>query len=138
MPCPAVVYKSREGNRALKIFGAVRAFSPPHKEGVTLLRARSKAQDIEPMRVFVSGGTGYIGRALTPVLLARGHSVCSLVRPGSERRLAPGCRALIGDALDAGTFVSEMPESDVLVHLTGVPHPSPSKAKQFARSTKFR
>ncbi|HEX5135208.1 MAG TPA: NmrA family NAD(P)-binding protein, partial [Thermoanaerobaculia bacterium] len=35
--------------------------------------------------VFVAGGTGYIGRPLVAALLARGHGVRALVRPGSER-----------------------------------------------------
>ena len=41
----------------------------------------------EPRRVFVTGGTGYLGRALVPLLATRGHDVCVLVRPGSEHRL---------------------------------------------------
>jgi nucleoside-diphosphate-sugar epimerase len=32
-------------------------------------------------RVFVTGGTGYIGRALVDALLARGHEVVVLTRP---------------------------------------------------------
>ncbi|MCH7666681.1 MAG: NmrA family NAD(P)-binding protein [Acidobacteria bacterium] len=34
--------------------------------------------------VFVSGGTGYLGRHLIPALSRRGHKVRILVRPGSE------------------------------------------------------
>jgi uncharacterized protein YbjT (DUF2867 family) len=83
------------------------------------------------MRVFVSGGTGYLGRAVTAELLARGHSVCSIVRAGSENKLAPGCTPLEANALDARSFSGRMPASDVFVHLTGVAHPSPAKAAQF-------
>jgi GNAT superfamily N-acetyltransferase len=42
--------------------------------------------------VFVTGGTGYIGRPLVAELLRRGHSVRALVRPGSGGRLPDGAR----------------------------------------------
>src|SRR6266404_21922 len=51
--------------------------------------------------VFITGGTGYVGRALVPRLLERGHEVRSLVRRGSETRLPRGCEPVIGNALDA-------------------------------------
>jgi uncharacterized protein YbjT (DUF2867 family) len=81
--------------------------------------------------VFVTGATGYIGRALIPTLAARGHAVMGLVRPGREAALAPGCRVIAGDALDADTYQSEVRGADTLVHLVGVAHPSPAKAAQF-------
>ena len=54
----------------------------------------------ERRRVFIAGGTGYIGQRLIPRLLDRGHEVRALVRPGSERKLPEGCTAVIGNALD--------------------------------------
>jgi len=81
--------------------------------------------------VFITGGTGYIGRVLIPILLERGHEVRALVRRGSEHRLPSGCEAVIGDALDGSTFMDRVKPSDTFVQLVGVPHPSPSKAAQF-------
>lgn len=81
--------------------------------------------------VFVTGGTGYVGRHLIPELIARGHTVKALVRPASANRLPPGCGAVIGNALDRSTFAHSVPPSDTLVQLVGTPHPNPSKAKQF-------
>jgi uncharacterized protein YbjT (DUF2867 family) len=37
--------------------------------------------------VFVTGATGYMGRALIPRLLARGHRVLALARRAGARRL---------------------------------------------------
>jgi uncharacterized protein YbjT (DUF2867 family) len=54
---------------------------------------------IERRRVFMTGGTGYLGQRLIPALLKRGHEVRALVRPGSEHRLPVGCPAVIGNAL---------------------------------------
>ncbi len=81
--------------------------------------------------VFVTGGTGYMGRPLIQELLTRGHSVRALVRPGSTGKLPAGVEEAIGDALDAASFAALVPPADTLVHLVGTPHPSPLKARQF-------
>ena len=84
-----------------------------------------------PRTIFITGGTGYVGRALIPRLLERGHEVRSLVRRGSEIRLPRGCEPVIGNALDASSFAESVPLSDTFVQLVGVPHPSPAKAAEF-------
>lgn len=81
--------------------------------------------------IFVTGGTGYIGRPLIRELLMRGHSVRGLVRPGSTGRLPAGAVEVFGNALDAASFTASIPPADTLVHLVGTPHPSPLKARQF-------
>lgn len=82
-------------------------------------------------RVFVTGATGYMGRALIPELLARGHEVRALARPGSAQRVPAGARVVPGDALAAETFADAVAGADTLVHLVGTPHPSPAKAASF-------
>ncbi len=59
--------------------------------------------------VFVSGGTGYLGRPLLDALLAGGHSVLALVRTGSQHSLPGRVTPVIGDALDADSFASAVP-----------------------------
>ena len=81
--------------------------------------------------VFLTGGTGYMGRALAAELLARGHRVQVLVREGSEHKAPPGCAILTGDALDGASYRHHLDPADVFVHLMGVAHPSPAKADQF-------
>ena len=83
--------------------------------------------------IFLTGGTGYMGRVLIPRLLQRGHRVRALARPGSERKLASGCEAITGDALDESTYAAHVAGADTFVHLVGVAHPSPAKAQQFQR-----
>jgi uncharacterized protein YbjT (DUF2867 family) len=83
--------------------------------------------------VFVTGGTGYVGRPLIAALLARGHAVHALVRPASAAKLPPGALPVIGNALDDTTFASAIPPAATVVHLVGTPHPSPSKAAEFQR-----
>jgi uncharacterized protein YbjT (DUF2867 family) len=84
-----------------------------------------------PRSVFITGGTGYLGRPLISALLDRGHNVRALVRPGSESKLPAGCSAIVGDALDSTSYVSRIPPAETFVQLVGVSHPSPSKAAQF-------
>jgi uncharacterized protein YbjT (DUF2867 family) len=83
------------------------------------------------MNIFVTGGTGYIGRRLIPLLAKRGHDVKALVRKESENKLPPGGHRVIGDALHMDSYTNHVRGSDTFVHLIGTPHPSPAKAKQF-------
>jgi uncharacterized protein YbjT (DUF2867 family) len=83
--------------------------------------------------IFLTGGTGYVGRALIEALLARGHAVRALVRRGSERKLPAAAEAVIGDALDATEWSARVTGCDTFVHLVGTPHPNPSKAAEFER-----
>lgn len=84
-----------------------------------------------PRQVFVTGGTGFLGRRLVTELVARGHTVNALARPGSEKKLPPGCRTVIGDALDKSSYAARVPPADTFVQLIGVTHPSPAKAEEF-------
>jgi len=83
------------------------------------------------MNVFVTGGTGYIGRPLIRALLERGHKVKALVRKGSETKLSHGTECVVGDALKVDSYTNRIAPAGTFVHLIGVPHPSPAKAKQF-------
>jgi uncharacterized protein YbjT (DUF2867 family) len=70
--------------------------------------------------VFVTGGTGYMGRRVIPALLARGHRVRALVREGSESKLPSGCEAVVGNALDEKTFAFRVAPADTFLQLIGV------------------
>jgi len=83
--------------------------------------------------VLVTGGTGYLGRALVEALIARGHSVRVLSRPESATRVPEGAEAVIGDALSAESVRAALRPGDTVVHLVGTPHPGPSKAAEFER-----
>jgi uncharacterized protein YbjT (DUF2867 family) len=84
-----------------------------------------------PHRIFLTGGTGYIGSRLAAILAARGHHVTALARKESQHKLPRTCRAVAGDALDGNSYVAEVAGADTFIHLVGVSHPSPAKARQF-------
>lgn len=82
--------------------------------------------------IFITGGTGYIGSRLIAALLQTGdYRIRALVRKGSEHKLPPGCDVIIGNALDASSYTNALHDTDVFIHLIGVPHPSPAKTAAF-------
>jgi uncharacterized protein YbjT (DUF2867 family) len=81
--------------------------------------------------VFITGGTGFMGRRLSEELLRRGHRVRVLARGGSESRAARGAEVVIGDPLKAESFRDKIAPADTFIQLVGVSHPSPAKAAQF-------
>lgn len=72
-----------------------------------------------------------MGRPLIAELVARGHEVRALVRPGSESKVPAGCRTVLGDALNAQSYGAAVASASTFVHLVGVPHPSPWKGDAF-------
>ena len=83
--------------------------------------------------VCITGATGYLGRALSTALSARGHAVCALVRPGGAARAAPGSEVRELDVFDVDALSAAFFAGATVVHLIGTPHPNPSKAAEFQR-----
>lgn len=84
------------------------------------------------MRVFLTGGTGFIGRPLTRQLLARGWSVTALVRRPESREAAElgamGVTLAPGDVTDVASMRDAMRGADVVVHNAGVYEFGPSSS----------
>ncbi len=68
-------------------------------------------------RVVVPGGTGYLGRALTERLVARGDEVVVLTR-GPGRR-GDGYRMVTWDGCPVGAWGEELEGAQAVVHLSG-------------------
>ncbi len=96
-----------------------------------LLRVKTLPKAANSRRVFIAGGTGYIGTGLIPILLERGHRIRALVCPGSKAKLAAEVEVVSGDALDANTYRQLIRPADTFIHLVGVSRPSPSKGAEF-------
>ncbi len=83
--------------------------------------------------VFITGGTGYLGRHLIPRLLERGYRVRALVRDESRSNLPAGCEPIVGNALNSQTYREKIFPADTFVHLVGTSDPNPLKAEQFRK-----
>jgi uncharacterized protein YbjT (DUF2867 family) len=81
--------------------------------------------------VFVTGGTGFMGRRLIVSLLERGHDVKALVREGSQHRLPEGAQAVVGDRLSPESISRQVIPADTFVQPVGITHPNPSKADEL-------
>lgn len=76
------------------------------------------------MRLFVTGGTGFVGSHFLAQALTAGHQVTALRRPGSQPRLAlPYQPNWLDGSLD-GDHLAALQGADVLVHLAAhTPNP---------------
>lgn len=96
-----------------------------------LLKVKSLPKSADSRRVFITGGTGYIGSALIPILLERDHRVRVLVRPGSKAKLPAACEVVSGDALDANTYRQLVRPADTFIHLVGAPRSSQAQLAEL-------
>jgi nucleoside-diphosphate-sugar epimerase len=71
------------------------------------------------MRVFVTGATGYVGKALVKELLSSGHSVLALARSdsGAELLTGFGAEVLRGSLSDLDVLKKGASECDAVAHL---------------------
>jgi NADH dehydrogenase len=67
-------------------------------------------------KIFVTGGTGDIGRPLIRELLARGHEVRVLQRKKEEEPEEPGMISVAGDILKPESYDQALKGSDVVIH----------------------
>lgn len=76
------------------------------------------------MRVFVTGGTGFTGSRLVPLLLQEGYQVRCLYRPTSDRSgllsAHPDIEWVEGDLSRTQSLASAMHGSDVLVNIASL------------------
>jgi NADH dehydrogenase len=85
------------------------------------------------MRVFIAGGTGFVGQELIGQLLAAQHQVVALVRPGSEAKLSRAERVTIhpGDATRPGSLHKGLLGCDAAINLIGIIREFPRQGITF-------
>ena len=81
--------------------------------------------------ICLTGGTGYIGSRLIPLLVDRGSQVKAVIRPGSNKKIPDNVSIIQADPLKDDSYTEAIRDCDTFIHLIGVEHPSPAKAAQF-------
>ncbi len=72
------------------------------------------------LKVFITGGTGFVGQSLTQTLIKEGHQVTILSRLGRGARRLPGGPSLVeGDPAQKGPWQAVVREHEVIVNLAG-------------------
>jgi NADH dehydrogenase len=86
-------------------------------------------------RVFVTGGTGFVGKAVVRALLAHGFLVRCLVRPGSESDLKgfESIDRVPGDVMNADGLAPSMEGCSAVVHLVGIIRERRARGVTFER-----
>lgn len=87
------------------------------------------------MKVFITGGTGFVGNVVVRRLLSAGHEVHCLVRPGSEDKLKNRKEVTthFGDILDLESLKKGMSDCEATIHLVGIIREFPGHGVTFAQ-----
>ena len=73
------------------------------------------------MRIFLTGGTGFIGGEVARRLRARGDEVRALVRsPEKAKSLEAGCELVAGDLSDGAALAAAMKGTDAVIHVAAI------------------
>jgi len=86
------------------------------------------------MRVFVTGGTGFVGNYVVEALLEEGHQVRCLVRPGSEKKLRAikDVEIVYGNILER-QLKDKIKGCNAIVHLVGIIREFPKEGITFKK-----
>jgi len=72
------------------------------------------------MKVFITGGTGFVGSTMTKRLVETGHEVSVLTRSGAGRRgVREGISLIEGDPQKRGSWQEKVADHDVIINLAG-------------------
>ncbi len=87
------------------------------------------------MRIFLTGGTGFVGSEILRQLTDAGHLVRLLVRPGSEGALAirQGVEIRRGDVTDPASLDGALSGCQAVIHLVGIIRENPAREITFQR-----
>ncbi|MDX2012864.1 MAG: NAD-dependent epimerase/dehydratase family protein [Myxococcaceae bacterium] len=86
------------------------------------------------MRVFVTGGSGFVGRNLIRALVSAGHAVRALARSEASAAVVRGLGAEVvpGDLLDEGALTVGLTGADAVVHAAADTSQGAGSATQLA------
>ena len=84
------------------------------------------------MKIFVTGGTGFVGSYILKTFNEKGDLLKVLVREGSKPKLSvTSAEVVYGDVLEPKTLPKAMEGCDAIIHLVGIIREYPSKGVTF-------
>ena len=85
------------------------------------------------MRVAIFGGTGFVGSFLVDALIAAGHELSLLVRPGSEHKVrqAEQCRLVTGNLSSSTAIDATLENCDAVIYSVGILREFPKQGITF-------
>lgn len=93
------------------------------------------------MTIFITGGTGYVGRSIVRTAVAHGHKVRVLVRSEEKGERLFGELGDVeftkGDISDRGSLTAGMEGCDAVIHLVGIIVELPKKGVTFGKIHRF-
>jgi uncharacterized protein len=93
------------------------------------------------VKIFLAGGTGFIGRCLVQVLKTEGHEITVLARPGNEGAATlSGVRTIRGDPAVKGPWQEDLAVHEAVINLAGAPifQPWTKRARKDIRESRIR
>ena len=87
------------------------------------------------MTIFLTGGSGFVGRSVIRALRGQGHQIRCLLRPGSEARLPTreGVEVVSGDVAVPGPWMKALEGCDAVIHLVGIIREFPGRGITYER-----
>ena len=74
------------------------------------------------MKIFITGGTGFIGAELVPHLIGKGHEVVLLARPREGLlSFSLNAKGVSGDSSQEGAWQEEVAQCDAAINMAGQP-----------------
>src|SRR5688572_15677894 len=86
-----------------------------------------------PGRVFVTGGSGFVGSAVIDELLSRDYAVTALVNRKELASRGDRVRQVKGDLLDRRALEEGVRSCDAVIHLVGIIMERPTRGVTFER-----
>jgi uncharacterized protein YbjT (DUF2867 family) len=85
------------------------------------------------MKVFITGGSGFVGRTIINRLLVSQHEVRALIRRADAIAQQPHLTTVTGDTTDPDSLKNLLSGCDAVIHLVGIIREFPSKNITFEK-----
>ncbi len=90
------------------------------RENAKKRRAGMDRERINPMKILITGGTGFLGSHLAKKLISKGHTVTTFDNQFTGNNIIEGANMVTGDIIDPLPVDALISDSDFVFHLAGI------------------